>query len=231
MKSLLNREYDDIESCAYYLISLFYKTGCKYACYRTKLNRLLAIYRFCRIDCIDIKQDCNLIITEEGMMGFPILHKIIDRDVYFSWYVDETGEKITEEFVETIEIPREYIYRFREEKINDYSKMILESIFRNFGNYSINDLANMLNDIGKKIPTIEHTIDVDKFIDFINDNENSNLYRNNKIFNFIKSFYNTENIKSTDDLSFCTYCNFEDDKLILNERREKQYKYKFTFFK
>ena len=163
-------------------------------------------------------------------MGFPILYKIIDRDIYFCWYVDETGEKIQDEFADTVEIPREYLYRFKEEKLNEYSKELLESIFRNFGNYSINDLAGMLNEIGKKVPTIENRINIDRFEDFINDSENSKMYRNNKIFNFIQSFYGTKNIKSTDKLSFYTNCDLEDEKLTLNKTIEKQYKYKFTFF-
>jgi len=57
-----NFKVDDFESVAYYLIYLYYKTGCKYYCYRGLINRLLTIYKLCGISYnMNFFDDCFII--------------------------------------------------------------------------------------------------------------------------------------------------------------------------
>lgn len=213
----LDINYDDIESCSKYLISRFFKTGCKYKCYRSKINGLLTIFELCRMKHIDKSNDYYnfKIDINNNMYGFPFVFDKLEKDLYYYWLcVDEDGQKINDNFDETIEVPQEYVVNPLE--VGFYSKKILDEIFRNFGNYSRYDLDRALIEILKKVPTIKYNIDIYKFQSFVNDNINT--IHNNKIFNFIKAYTDTESINSTQNLYIYRCC----DLSSVNEYKEKK---------
>ena len=192
--------YDDIIfPVIHYLVSLFYKTGCKYYCSRNKINRLLTIYMFCVIkyntNCF--KQDF-FIGDESYAFGFPVVYNILDRDIYLPFCVKEDNKEIREVLDESVQIPDiynhfyDFLYKtdFEKREISNESKELLEIIFRKFGNYSISNLANMLNEIKNNIPIIVsydgYEIDFENYKYFLSSNIN------NKIFKFIKNFKNNK---------------------------------------
>lgn len=65
-----------------YLISLYYKTGCKYPCTRSKINKLLIIFKLCFIKNNLKTFDNKLIIYENGPSYFEYLGLTMERDAY-----------------------------------------------------------------------------------------------------------------------------------------------------
>lgn len=178
---------EDIKLLTYYLVSLFYKTDCKYWCSRTKINRLLTIYKFCTIKYkSDVLKGEYVISNPKNKIGiwFPKLNGYIDRDVYLKYNIMEDNcEKIIEQFNENAEIPK--IFEV-EKEISVISKILLEKIFREFGNYPLNVLAPMVDEVILKMPIKEiegkTEIDTNNFENFLNTNTN------NEVFNFIKEY-------------------------------------------
>lgn len=177
-----------------YLISLFYKTDCKYYCYRTKINRLLVIYKLCTIKYNNNVLDSHFFIIDKGM-GFYNLAAYVDRDEYLKKCVAEDNKPINDEFKYSFYTPI-YRYDFNYE-ISEQSKLLLEMIFRKFGNYNRVDLENQLQQIKEIMPKIKvvygnpvYRVNKDSFISFINNLDN-NLYKDNEVLKFIKNFDNT----------------------------------------
>lgn len=193
---------------ANYLVSLYYRTGLKYNFHGTKLNRLLTIYKLCSMkynaECLS---DAYFWIRDDGTMG---MHKLVFSLVYnFGNFKEEDRRPITEKF-NTFDKSKKYLYEeFRKPfydaryDISDDSKQLLELIFRKFGNYSINDLAPMINEIVLKLP-IRKALCNNNYIDFYDFKKFLIAYeielKDNEIFNFIQCF-NTLNISSSSKLS------------------------------
>lgn len=189
----------EIKDMAYYLILLFYKTNRKYGCYRAKINRLLTIFVLCNLKNKPNLKDSKFYITEH-FMGLREINEIIkERDIYINFNNNDSKEPIIEEFIEPKDIPIRYKEIIDNIELNDETKNILEIIFRQFGSYSINDLAPLIDSF-KSFLTENYSdepisIDVDKFYTFINLNEIKEKYKDNEIFNFILNYYNNINLK------------------------------------
>lgn len=191
MKKIFDEKFGNLVS---YLISLFYKTDCKYYCYRTKINRLLVIYKLCTLKYNKDVLTNNFFITDQGMC-FSGLVSYIDKDEYLKDCVMEDNKPINDEFKDSFYTPV-YRYNFNCE-ISEQSKILLEMIFRKFGNYNRVDLENQLQQIQKIMPKTK-VIDVnpvyhlkkEHFVRFIY-NLDSDLYKDNEVLKFIKNFDNT----------------------------------------
>lgn len=203
----MNNELRKIEDYANYLVSLFFKTNCKYKCYRTKINRLLIIYKLCDINNL-IQEDSNyelLIDKDKKQFGFPFIFDKFDKDIYIPYLcVEENGKIIKDKINNSIEIPKEYNFNFLDDY--SYSLIILEKIFRNFGNFSRDELNILLREIIQNIPIDVNVIDINKFKSFIN----SDVLPDNKVLNFIK-------------------CNYIETKNIHKDKNNTK-KYNLTFF-
>lgn len=74
--------------------------------------------------------------------------------------------------------------------ISDCSKELIELIFRKFGNYSINDLAPMIDEIVLKLPLEKrifwNCINYKKYESFRL--ENNKKYKDNEVFDFIVNY-------------------------------------------
>lgn len=186
-----------IENYSNYLISLFFKTHKKYKCYRTKINRLLVIFKLCNINnLIEVDLNYELLINKNNnQFGFPFVFNKLDRDIYNPYLcVKETCERINDEFDTSVEVPKDFKFNFSDE----YSKslIILEEIFRYFGNFSREKLNTLLLEIIQNIPIKDNEVDIINFKSFIN----SNILADNQVLNFIKSNYvEKKNIKKDEN--------------------------------
>ena len=190
-------EHNKLKPLACYLISLFYKSGCKYYCGRTKINRLLTIYKFCSVQ---FDPDCfgPFFRTDGPYMIINDLNAWVDRDVYFLTGDDiDCKEEYTGDFNEQVSIPSRY--QFDENLIIKQSKMLLEIIFRKFGSYSTNDLGPLINEMHPHIPfsmkqykykemCLRNSLDVSEFLNFLTSDESDARFQDNEIFKFIKDF-------------------------------------------
>lgn len=183
---------EDIKTVCYYLISLYYKTNKKYKCYRTKLNRLLIIYKLCgmkyNVSCLEGIYTINAPTKHIGLWFRPIA-SFTFREIYWEFNEkEEDKQEIIDQFNESAPIPN--IYRLESLKISENTKELLEMIFRKFGNYTINDLANMIDEIIIKIPITtnnnEYKIDILNYDKFLSNNID------NEVFEFIKNFQKNE---------------------------------------
>jgi len=173
-------ELKQTKKMAFYLISLFYKSGERYFCSRPKINRLLTIYKFC-----SVRHDPNcfhfsFVPGGSGLMGIKGLSSFVERDVYLNFYMyDDDKQEFTDTFDETVEIPGRYVNDFliRDYEISDKVKELLEIIFRKFGSYPISDLAQMIDQMKNNIPFrkkvdevnfIYYSLDADEFLEFLN---------------------------------------------------------------
>lgn len=176
---------ENLKVLAFYLVSLYYKTGCKYLCSITKINRLLTIYKFCTLKYNDESLRGEYIINTS--MWFDSLWFCIYKEEYFNEnLMKQECKEITEEINEFAEVPEKYKV---EHQIGVSSKILLEKIFRKFGNYSLNDLGPMIDEIIFEMPTKK--IDGKKDIDVNNFKKSLYVYPqnlNNEVLNFIKNF-------------------------------------------
>ena len=79
-------------------------------------------------------------------MGLGEINTIIkNRDIYLKIENNESKEPIVEDFYESPYIHGCYEKDINEIDLNDETKYLLEIIFRQFGSYSINDLAPLLD--------------------------------------------------------------------------------------
>lgn len=191
MKKIFDEKFGNLVS---YLISLFYETDCKYYCYRTKINRLLVIYKLCVLKYNKDVLNDNFFITDQGMW-FSGLVSYIDRDEYLKKCVEEDNKPINDEFKYSLYTPV-YRYNFNCE-ISEQSKILLEMIFRKFGNYNRVDLENQLQQIKEIMPKMKvidgnpvYHLRKEHFVRFIY-NLDSDLYKDNEVLRFIKNFDNT----------------------------------------
>ena len=141
LKERKTQEIFETEKLACYLISLFYKSNCKYFCSRPKINRLLTIYK---LSAIRFHSDCfhyyfNIDGPYIGIGGFIPL---IDRDVYLNFktengkieFISNDNKKyFSDKFNEAVSIPQKYCVDKKE--ISKSKRDLLEIIFRKFASY------------------------------------------------------------------------------------------------
>lgn len=199
-----------------YLITLYNSTTIEYMYYPSKLNRLLTIYYLCILKYNKNYLDEDFIILDDGRMGYRtiIFDSLYERNDYKirtkedkSPILDVISYKDLENCEKELRIKlnREYeiiseIFKTDIQKrlvISDYSKKLLELIFRKFGNYSINDLGPLIDCIVLKLPlekrNTRNYVECQKYDVFRV--ENNDEFRDNEVFEFIKNFESFELLK------------------------------------
>lgn len=131
----------NLEQAANYLIQLFYMTGQKYSCTRTKIGKLLSIVAFVYAkkdrkvfdETIYKYSDCGTTINE--------LTATVDRDIYLQCEYQDDKKYIECKFEPDATIPDKH----RETScISKEFKLVVEDVFRNFGAYSAYELGQLI---------------------------------------------------------------------------------------
>lgn len=133
-----------------YLVQLFYRTGKRYSCTRTKLGKLLSIVAFAYAgrDCIAFKEtiykydDCGTAIQE-------IMDRFNDSEIYTRCKYDDNRKSIPDGSIASpfdlnVVIPKDY------EDISGLDLGVtdmIDSVFKTFGAYTPNDLGECINPI------------------------------------------------------------------------------------
>ena len=175
-----------------YLIQLFFKSGQRYSCTRTKIGKLLSIVAFTfaregiRIfnEAVCKYENCGTAINE--------LKAFVERDVYiFSSYDDNLDIKVDESLIQDNDncIPDRY------KEIGSLDKTVQDRIydvFINFGAYSPSDLGAGLCELIKLKDIIINDVEIDLLkIENLNPNEISTPdWENQKIFLIMKYILN-----------------------------------------
>ena len=169
-----------IESQASYLASLFYKSGRIYSSNRRKINNLLTINLLCNTNNPKLLR--ALLIGDDAIGILPAYYiGVIMRDIYLKTEYIDDNKKYTDDFDESVEVPKIYLQTMELCPLDDETKYRLEDIFRNFASFKSYEITEMLKDI---IPLIRK------------DNYNhNNRYKNNKVFNYISSYKENSNTK------------------------------------
>lgn len=131
----------NLEQATNYLIQLFYKTGKKYSCARSKLGKLLTVVSF--VYARNGKRLFNESICKYDNCGTAInaLKDYLDREVYIRNEYYDCLDAIEEDFDETVAIPKMYSDI---EKVPDDVKDEIEKVFRKFGAYSAYDIGCLI---------------------------------------------------------------------------------------
>lgn len=131
----------NLEQTANYMIQLFYQTGQKYSCTRTKIGKLLSIVAF--VYAKKDRQIFNEVIYKYGDCGTTIneLTATVDRDVYLQCDYQDDKNYIECEFDVSVPIPDKHK---ETDRISEEVKLIVQKVFRNFGAYSAYDLGQLI---------------------------------------------------------------------------------------
>lgn len=134
----------NLKQSANYLIQLFFKTGKKYSCTRTKIGKLLSIVAF--EYALDGKQVFNETIykyEEDCGTAIQEIMNYFDKDIYIQYIDLDNQQYISDDFNENL-MQIEYA---------DYNTLdisvrnVIENVFRTFGSYSSSQLAKCINPI------------------------------------------------------------------------------------
>lgn len=166
-----------------YLIQLFFKTGKKYSCTRTKLGKLLTIASF-------VYARKNEVLFSEAICKYNncgtlinALTLFIEREVYLELEYVDNKQYIDACFDNDIEIPKFY------SEVCDVDielRKVLENVFRHFGSYTASDLGELIVPIintGKVVNSNEE-IDLNE-IYRIDKNEILSNNKGNELIEFI----------------------------------------------
>lgn len=132
---------------ANYLIQLYYRTDQKYTCNIWKIEQLLSIYY---LWCVSRNVDsfyCFEIIPIWYGFGITNPNKFFFSDIIIG-SVKENLQDIDDELKDAI-IPPLILTRYNVP--SPYAKYLLLRNFREFGNYSCQDLAQFLNEIKSNV--------------------------------------------------------------------------------
>lgn len=177
----------NIVEAAKYVVQLYYMTGQQYHCSLTKVEKILAI-----ADLIIMRSGkklfSNEIISHDCGVGFPIL-----SDYLYSNIIEGNPEQnnfIGVDFDDTIEIPRLYAIE-NPEAIPNYLRLLLNDVFRQFGDYTAKDLGLLFNVFKDEILSVQ-TINGEHFIDPVSVQNYFQTVDNNKLtsslYNFIYTY-------------------------------------------
>ena len=129
---------------ANYLISLFYFTGKKYCCTRTKISKLMSIAAF-------YYARNNKILFNENIYKYDSCGTIIDEikgsfdmDIYNIIMCLDNKQQINEDFNYDLSIPDKYK---KYDNVDEETKKNIENIFRKFGSFSAYNLGQCLNPV------------------------------------------------------------------------------------
>lgn len=203
--------YDEnIYGITSYLISLFYRTNCKYECSRREINRLLTIYKLC------CNRNGNVCFEDKFYIGYP--HAVVTEltfipgDIYFrnnDFEFDINNlpkeKKLKQEDNGMLEdLPYPYSWYLRKHKINDESKKLLENVFEAFAGVDFDKVAFMIDELMHYIPVKkqfnnEDCIDIEIINNFFESKNNSKMFKDNLVFNFIKNTKLKNNVNFNDE--------------------------------
>ena len=143
--------YVNLKDTAYYLISLFYKTGQKYSCTSTKIGKLISILAFQY--ALDGKKLLDEEIYKYGGCGTLIeklsfLPKDIYRPVGMNYIYDK---RYIDDVVDDSLMVHSFYRDFKDIPFD--VRLRAEEVFRTFGAYSHMDLGKLLN------PIVDRTVD------------------------------------------------------------------------
>lgn len=181
----------ELQDMAAYLISLYYKTDCKYNCSRPKINRLLTIYLLCNINKKPITKNIFCITNSYiGLSGMFTYVPVLEPYTKFE-YKDDRLE-IIEDFNDQAPIPPLYKRLIDVIELSKAQKKLLEKIFRKFASYDINSLAEKVNEFKRIIPFKTHedyraSLRGEDLLYFLQQNKNN--YLENEILTFIKEYH------------------------------------------
>ena len=181
-----------------YLISLFYRTNCKYECSHREINRLLTIYKLC------CNRNGNECFEDKFHIGYPqstiTYLSFLPTEIYYRYDNYEydinnlpTEKKLKQEDNGMLEkLPYPYSWYLKIHEISDESKKLLEDVFEAFAGVDFNLLAHMIDEIMKHIPVKkqfnnENCIDKEKASKFFENESNNKTFENNLVFEFIKN--------------------------------------------
>ena len=143
--------YVDLETATNYLVQLFYQTGRRYSCTRTKLGKMLAIvaFKYARADEIifaesvyEYGEHCGAVISGLAM--------IVDRDAYLNYqYLDVKDDSNVDKIIDDERERKAFIpekYK-KTSGITDGVKDRIKEVFALFGGYSAPLIGHFINDL------------------------------------------------------------------------------------
>lgn len=136
--------HTNLRETANYLIQLFYATGQRYSCSRTKLGKLLSIVAF--IYALKDEELFDESIYRYDGCGTAIneLKSYFDRDIYIQFGYEDNQEFIGEDFDFSI-VPKEKYTEITSIELS--LRENIERVFRNFGSYKASELGKCINPI------------------------------------------------------------------------------------
>lgn len=186
-----NEQMINIVDAAKYLIQLYYKTGCRYHCTRTKIEKMLSI-----ANLVSLKSGEALFVEKNVVnpcgTGFPILASFLFGDIV-EGREDETCLEIPKELVnESAVYPPFY-------EIDNYSlssrnvSQLLLDIFLKFGNYDAKTMGILCDAFKCSIATNEpgsdrRIINNEAVKPFFDTCAYDDKYKNNEIISFIVNY-------------------------------------------
>lgn len=162
-----------LEDLCCLLVPLFYKTGCKYSCSRTKIGNLLSILAFKYV--IDGKKLFNETIYKYDNCGTAITEIIdmLETDEYSVYLYQDDKEYISDELLISAILPERW------QRIPQLSFEIMRDtleVFRVFGAYSKSDLSEILNPISEKATNVSYgKIELSKIPSIIDEIDQNNV--------------------------------------------------------
>ncbi len=186
-----NVQMINIVDAAKYLVQLYYKTGSRYHCTRTKIEKLLSIASF-----VELSRGRDLFIDKNVInpcgTGYPIL-----ANHFFGDIIDGTEKEsncaIKEEYIdENIQIPAVYEIDGCA-PIPEHICKLLSNVFFKFGNYEARKLGIILDEFKNDIVAVDEVakrdvIDKEMASTFFNNQEVIRNYSDNEIISYIKNF-------------------------------------------
>lgn len=178
-----NKMIGIIES-AKYVIRLYFRTGSKYTCSRTKVEKIVAIAAFTAY-----RQKKRLLIDNIYLkncgVGFPQINTVFFSDIIDG--KEDDNQYIYDKIDVSIPVLERYIRNNDEDDLNPSVKELLETTFRTFGAFNSRTLGCAIDDFKNEIIT-NQIVDERKAIDFFSNDSLKNNYKNNLIIDYICSY-------------------------------------------
>lgn len=186
-----NKQMINIVDAAKYLIQLYYKTGCRYHCTRTKIEKMLSI-----ANLVSLKYG-EALFAEKNVVnpcgtGFPVLASFLFGDIV-EGREDETCQDIHRELInESAVYPPIY-------EIENYGLIsrkvyqLLLDIFLKFGNYDAKTMGILCDMFKCNIATNEpgsdrKIVNNEAVKPFFDTCACDDRYKNNEIISFIVNY-------------------------------------------
>ncbi len=178
----------NILDAAKFMIKLYYKTGEKYRCTLTKIEKLLAI-----ADLIAMRDGNELfsypIVSHDCGVGFPVLSNFFYSNIISGG--EEKKEYITDDLDEATLIPK--LYQIDEDTIfSPYLKNVLIDTFRKFGDWTARDLGLAINEIKPNLLSEDgQTLSCSKTKEFFGE-PNQSLLSQSMLYCFVYTYESSE---------------------------------------